>query len=68
MQDSIVAQECVAATPGDHVIQKAHVLTNAHRAIKGAVGADREVKKDARKVAEKKLFSACDEHKRKAQS
>ena len=45
---------------GAKVIQTAHKLTKAHRAVIGTLGAEREVARTERRKAERELFQACD--------
>lgn len=49
---------------GEQVIQTAHVLTQAHRAVIGTQGEEREIRRSERKKAERRLFQACDAHRR----
>ena len=45
---------------GAQVIQTAHKLTKAHRAVIGTLGQDRELARAERRQAERELFQACD--------
>lgn len=51
----------------EQVIHTAHVFTQAHRAVIGTKDDERSIKRAAREQAERRLFQACDRHRKEAE-